>query len=144
MAAKRLLPFIGLLLCSVSAQGSWLDRWAVHGVIVQKTVCPSPLSQSLGIDAIYKLEVRDQRRNLHRQMVTREVFLAYEVGDHFDSTASLDTALANKTRPARKEPVKFLVKMKVDDSPEPPATGPRNRVASAYFTPDALPEREGF
>jgi hypothetical protein len=145
MLGKRLLPFVCLSLFCLRAEGSWLDHWAVRGVVVQKTFQPGPFSQSLGTDGIYKLEVCDQHRRVHRQMVSREVFLAYEIGDQFDASASPESRLVAKDPPVRKREVpKVRVAMTVDRSPEPPAAGPRNRLASVYFTQDMLAEREGF
>jgi len=145
MPGKRLLPFICLLLCCVGADGSWWDHWPIRGVVVEKFFRPSPFSHSLGTDGFYKLEVRDEYHRLHRQLVSREVFLAYEVGDQFDSSASLESCRVTKLQPAR-EPMapKVRVAMTVDASPEPPAAGPRNRLLSVYFTQDMLAEREGF
>jgi len=117
----------------------------VRGIVVQKTFQPGPFSQSLGTDGLYKLEVRDEHRRVHRQLVSREVFLAYEIGDQFDASASLESRLAAKDQPVRERSApKVRVAMTVDPSPEPPAAGPRNRLASVYFTQDMLAEREGF
>ncbi len=59
MRSKKLLPFIAiaLLACSIAHAGPF-TRWAVRGVVVNKTFCPTPLSHSLGLDGIYRLEVR--------------------------------------------------------------------------------------
>lgn len=54
----------------------------MRGVIVNKTFT-TPLSHSLGVDGIYKLEVHDEKNLVHHQMVPRDVFLAYELGDKF-------------------------------------------------------------
>jgi hypothetical protein len=145
MPGKRLLLFICVVFCCGRAQGSWLDHWPVRGVVVQKTFRATPFSQSLVVDGLYKLEVRDQNHRVHRQIVPREVFLAYEIGDQFDSSASLDKPVAVKAEPVRKpsEP-KVRVAMAVDSPAEPPAAGPRNPLAGVYFTQDMLAEREGF
>ena len=145
MPGKRLLPLVCLLLFCLRTEGSWLDHWAVRGVVVQKTFQPGPFSQSLGTEGVYKFEVRDEHRKVHRQLVSREVFLAYEIGDQFDASASLESRLAAKDQPVgEREAPKVRVAMTADPSPESPAAGPRNRLASVYFTQDMLAEREGF
>ncbi len=55
---------------------------------MSKTFRPTPLSHSLGLDGIYRLELRGEDKKVRRQMGTREVFLAYEVGDQFDDHAT--------------------------------------------------------
>jgi len=145
MCGKKLLPFCCLLLFCASVDGSWLDRWTVRGVVVQKIFQPFPISRSLGMDGSYKLEVRDEQGKVHRQMVPREVFQAYEIGDRFDSLGYPGNHVGVKVEPAKEpRPPKVRIAIKVDPSPAPPAAGPRDRFASIYFTQDMLPEREGF
>jgi hypothetical protein len=77
MLRKNLLPlaFYILLGCSVT-QGSPFGSWSASVVVVDKTLRSMPLTHSLGVDGIYKLELRDKNNRVHRQMVTRVVFLA--------------------------------------------------------------------
>jgi hypothetical protein len=147
MTGKFSLAFVcTLLLGCAGAQGSWLDDWTVRGVVVNKSFRPTPLSDSLGVDGIYKLEVRDEKNRVRRQMVTRVVFLRYEIGDRFDASVPFSPRLATEQirKLIRVETKKRLVQEKIDDSPPPPATGPRDRLLSACFTQDMLPETEGF
>lgn len=58
-------------------------------MVVNKTFRPTPLSFSLGVDGIYQFELRGSDKKMRRQMVTREIYLAYEVGDAFDEQAGL-------------------------------------------------------
>lgn len=57
---------------------------AYDGTIVRKESRILPFSESLGIDAIYKFELRDRAGQLHWQMVTPEVFASYAQGDYFN------------------------------------------------------------
>ncbi|HEX3817253.1 MAG TPA: hypothetical protein VHW03_03075 [Chthoniobacterales bacterium] len=57
---------------------------AYEGTIVHKEFRILPFSESLGIDAIYKFELRDRAGQLHWQMVTPEVFTSYSQGDYFN------------------------------------------------------------
>lgn len=67
-------------LLSVAA---FLVSTASAEVIVKKTFRPLPFSGSMGLDGIYKIELRDANNRVHRQMVTAEVFNRYAVGDDF-------------------------------------------------------------
>ncbi|MGH8095184.1 MAG: hypothetical protein ACREIF_17240 [Chthoniobacterales bacterium] len=147
MLGKNLLPIVFILVLSCAlAQGSWLDRWVVRGIIVNKTFRPTSLSGSLGADGIYKLEVRDERNAIHHQMVPRSVFFAYQIGDQFDAGVRL------RPRDEREKTARIALdeaRTRRDSttsrvSPAPPATGPRNRLVNACFTQDTLPETEGF
>ena len=144
MRTKKLLPFvvIALLHCSVAQAGPF-GSWAARGVVVNKTFRPTPLSHSLGVDGIYRLELRGEDKKVRRQMVTKEVFLAYEIGDKFDE----------QTKPAAvKEARVAATAAAVEPAPKAPSladvmestTETRNRLASANFPREMLPETEGF
>lgn len=57
---------------------------AYEGVIVEKRFRPAPFYDSMGIDGIYKFQLRDASGQIHSQMVTPDVFASYEVGDYFN------------------------------------------------------------
>jgi hypothetical protein len=57
---------------------------ASRGTVVSKSFRALPFSESLGLDALYKLELRDENNRVHSQLVTPEVFRQYRVGDYFD------------------------------------------------------------
>lgn len=76
-------PNILLLLLAALLTGC-----ASEGFIVQKTFRPLPFSYSLGLDGVYKFDLRDERDAMHEQMVTREVYVKYEVGDYFSDRHS--------------------------------------------------------
>lgn len=85
MLCKNLFPLaFSILLCGAVAQGAPFGSWSAHGVVVNKTFRSTPLSHSLGVEGIYKLELRDKDNKIRRQMVTRKVFLAYQIGDEFN------------------------------------------------------------
>lgn len=144
MRTKKLLPFVVLaLLCASVAQAGSFGRWAARGVVVNKTFRPTPLSHSLGVDGIYRLELRGEDKKVRRQMVTKAVFLAYEIGDKFDEQA----------RPAAiKEARVAATPSVVEPAPKTPsladvmgsAIETRNRLASANLPREMLPETEGF
>jgi hypothetical protein len=127
-----------LLMLALSA---FLSGGALHGVVVQKIFKPLPLSYSLGIDGIYRLEVRDGSNRVHRQMVPREIFSLYEIGDEFDDRATPEQIRRrNQALRARAEQAARLAeraaKAKLSASDE--------RVAQLFLRPDMLPETEGF
>ncbi len=145
MRTKRLLPFvvIALLGCSVAQAGPF-GRWAARGVVVNKTFRPTPLSHSLGLDGIYRLELRGEDKKVRRQMVTKEVFLAYEIGDKFDEQAKLAgvkearvaAAAAPVVEPAPKSPsLADVMASTIETKP---------RLVSANLPREMLPETEGF
>src|SRR5581483_8523996 len=72
----------------------------IHGVVVDKHFKPLPLAHSLGVDGIYDLELRDDKNHLHRQMVTRGIFLRYDIGDVFDDRASKPKLAEQTATPA--------------------------------------------
>jgi hypothetical protein len=57
---------------------------AYKGTIVQKAGRPLPFAYSLGIDATYKFALRDHLGHIRWQLVSREVFNSYQVGDYFN------------------------------------------------------------
>ncbi|MEO7165768.1 MAG: hypothetical protein ABI016_01890 [Chthoniobacterales bacterium] len=81
MRGKEILQFVLVdLLGSSATQAAPFGHWSAEGVIINKTFRATPLTHSLGVDGIYKFEVRGKNKKVRRQMVTREVFLACEVG----------------------------------------------------------------
>ncbi|CAN5552525.1 hypothetical protein BH20VER3_BH20VER3_24090 [soil metagenome] len=135
MRAQRYLPLVLLALISSSlAQAGPFGSWAARGVVVKKEFRPTPLSQSLGVDGIYRLELRGSDQKVRRQMVTRGVFLAYEVGDQFNES---DEAGAAK----RKSPV---AEEALAVSEKEPETVADNRLVTLNFPREMLRETEGF
>jgi len=57
---------------------------AYQGTIVQKAAQPLPFAYSLGIDGSYKFALRDRLGHVRWQLVSAEVFHAYQVGDYFN------------------------------------------------------------
>ncbi|MDQ3116623.1 MAG: hypothetical protein M3Q86_08465 [Verrucomicrobiota bacterium] len=145
MRSKKHLPFIAiaLLACSIAHAGPFA-RWAARGVVVNKTFRPTPLSHSLWLDGIYRLEVRGPDKKVRRQMVTKEVFLAYEIGDEFDEQIG-HVAVKGKSVPVE-------ASVQVAATPQSPSLADvleakdesRDRLASANFPREMLPETEGF
>jgi hypothetical protein len=62
---------------------------AYEGTVVRKEYRPLPFSYSLGIDGIYKFELRDRAGRIHSQLVTPLVFANYEIGDYFNDLQPL-------------------------------------------------------
>ncbi len=77
-----------------------LSSCAYDGTVVQKEFRPLPFSESLGIEGIYNFQLRDRAGQIHSQMVTPEVFIAYQVGDYFN-----DLQLPASVRPAAPSPL---------------------------------------
>lgn len=139
MLRQTLLPLacsIGLV-CA-AAQGSPFGSWSARGVIVNKTFRSTPLTHSLGVDGIYKFELRDKDNKVRRQMVTRAVFLAYEIGDQFD-----DLAAPRKSRKADVA-AQRMAAAELDASQAATKVAIKDRLANVHFTQDMLPETEGF
>ncbi len=133
MRVPKFLPWILLALISCTlAKASPFGSWAASGIVVKKEFRPTPLTQSLGMDGIYRLELRGEDQKVRHQMVTRDVFLAYEVGDRFNEI--------DKAGEARKEPTLAAVPA------EGPAEGPTpdERVAQLNLPREMLRETEGF
>ena len=109
MFARKLLPLVLSFILSVTfADGGSFGGWAARGIVVKKEFRSTALPRSAGIDGIYRLLLRGEDQKLRRQMVTRELFLAYEVGDRLMSTrarppwhAGALRALQNRTRARR-------------------------------------------
>ena len=57
---------------------------AYQGVVVEKRFRPVPFSASLGLDAMYNFQLRDNAGQIHSQMVTPDVFASYRVADYFN------------------------------------------------------------
>ncbi|MBA3609140.1 MAG: hypothetical protein H0W43_11640 [Chthoniobacterales bacterium] len=127
------------LACSIAHAGPFA-RWAARGVVVNKTFRPTPLSHSLGLDGIYRLEVRGPDEKVRRQMVTKEVFLAYEIGDEFDEQTG-HVAVKGKSVPVE-------ASVQVAATPQSPSLADvleakdesKDRLASANFPREMLPE----
>src|SRR5450432_1375808 len=78
----RLTTLVGL------ACGLLLSGCAYQGTVVRKDFRPLPFLYSLGLEGIYRFEVRDRDGQIRDQMVTADVFDNYEVGDHFNDLAA--------------------------------------------------------
>lgn len=78
MRSTVILVLLGILL---------LAGCAHEGTVVRKEFRPLPFRDSLGIEGIYRFEVRDREGYVHRQMVSPEVFANYRVGDYFNDRA---------------------------------------------------------
>ena len=61
---------------------------AYQGTIVEKRFRPLPFSASLGVDAMYNFQLRDNTQQIHSQMVTPDVFASYRAGDYFNDLES--------------------------------------------------------
>ncbi|HXA08838.1 MAG TPA: hypothetical protein VNW28_02580 [Chthoniobacterales bacterium] len=127
-----------ILLGGAVAQGSPFGSWSASGVVVNKTFRSTPLTDSLGVDGIYKLELRDRDNKVRRQMVTRAVFLVYEIGDEFN-----ELAWRHKTPKARITS-QHAVAAEADNSSPVTKVAIKDRLANPHFTQDMLPENEGF
>ncbi len=92
--SMRFNLFIGLVSILI------LSSCAYEGTVVRKDFRELPFSESLGIEAIYHFELRDRAGQIHSQMVTPQVFAAYEVGDYFN-----DLQLPADIRPAAPSPI---------------------------------------
>jgi hypothetical protein len=121
---------------------AFLSGGGLQGVVVEKMFKPLPLAHSLGVDGIYRLQVRDSENKLHRQMVSRQIFNLYEVGDQFDdSIAPAEVSHRKQAAQARK-------KVTIELAAETPARTERPamdaRTAQVFLKHDMLPETEGF
>ncbi len=133
-----------LLLLTLSA---WLSGGSMHGVVVKKTFKPLPPASSLGVEGIYRLELRDQENNLHRQMVSREIFALYEVGDEFDHGLAPAEILRRKQAPSvqEKEAAKVAAPVRKTKSVTKPKRMVTNKPAVRLFLrQEMLAETEGF
>ncbi len=135
-----------LLLFTLSA---FLSGGNVHGVVVNKTFKPIPGAHSLGVDGIYRLELCESDRTVRRQMVSRAVFQAYEIGDEFDDRVAPEEARRlNTARRAKAEEaarVAALEKQRAEEMVEATAlNAPEKRLVRLFRRQDMLPETEGF
>ena len=135
-----------LLLFTLSA---FLSGGNVHGVVVNKTFKPLPGAHSLGVNGIYRLELREAGQTVHRQMVSRTVFLAYEIGDEFDDrVAPAEARRQNAARRAQEKEAARLAEVeeqRADVVAEAPAQNvPDKRLVKLFRRQDMLPETEGF
>ena len=87
-----------LFICLISVL--ILSSCAYEGTVVRKDFRELPFSESLGIEAIYHFKLRDRSGQIHSQMVTPQVFAAYEVGDYFN-----DLQLPADIRPTAPSPI---------------------------------------
>jgi len=143
MHRRSLLPLGVLLLWSAGLHANIFDRWVPRGVIVGKIFRASVPAGPSGTEGIYKLEVRDEHKKIHRQMVSYAVYRAYEIGDRFDPAAPLPSTHSLRQEIAAEEK-KASLALRVAESPPPPAMGPPERVRHPSFTQDMLPETEAF
>ncbi len=51
---------------------------------MEKRFRPIPFQESLGLDAMYNFQLRDNTGQIHSQMVTADVFASYRTGDNFN------------------------------------------------------------
>lgn len=129
MRAPSFLLWVLLVVISATlAEAGPFGSWAASGVVLRKEFRPTPLTQSLGLPGIYRLELRGKDRKVRRQMVTRDIFLAYQVGDRFNEL--------DRTVEAEKESIPVAV----------PAQGPDldERVATLNLPREMMREMEGF
>ncbi len=140
---KKLLSL--LILAVVLANASALyanpfDNWSAHGIIVNKIFKPTPLTDPLGVQGVYRFEIRGDDNKVHRQLVPQDVFRAYEIGDEFDARdanhkvrdARRKTIAAEKMRMEARRAV-----VQIRDLPNPKSTG-------RILSPEMMPETEAF
>lgn len=133
-----------LLLLTLTA---FLGGGSIHGVVVNKTFKPLPVAHSLGMDGIYRLELREADQTVHRQMVSRAVFLAYEIGDEFDDRVPPEEARRrNLARREKEKAAVRLAELAKEQAEEEAAERsiPDSRLAQLFLRQDMLPETEGF
>jgi hypothetical protein len=136
-----------LLLFALSA---FLSGGNVHGVVVNKTFRPLPGAHSLGVNGIYRLELREADQAVHRQMVSRAVFVAYEIGDEFDDRVAPEEARRkNEARRAEAEETARLAQLEKQRAEEMIAQATSQstsdkRLVRLFRRQDMLPETEGF
>lgn len=80
-----------------------LSGCANEGVVIEKRAVDSPFTYSLGMDASFKLILRDQQGNVRSQLVTPDVFNRYEVGDYFNDQQPGPTHRETTTTDTSKE-----------------------------------------
>jgi len=79
----------------------FLSGCAFQGVVIEKRFRPLPFYDSLGMDGIYKFELRDRAGHVRTQMVTPQVFAAYEVGDYFSDLRPVPWSNPNDVKSTR-------------------------------------------
>ncbi|MEO5753177.1 MAG: hypothetical protein ABIR38_00530 [Chthoniobacterales bacterium] len=89
---------LALVICLAAAL--LFSSCAHEGTIVRKAVRALPFAGSLGIEAIFRFEVRDREGHIHRQVVTPEVYARYKVGDYFNDRERPAFRSELQTRPA--------------------------------------------
>ena len=87
---------------------AFLSGCAYQGIVTEKRSRPLPFYESLGMDAIYNFQLRDNAGAIHSQMVTPEVFASYRVGDRFDDLQP-PPASADKEMPEFRAPPPELI-----------------------------------
>lgn len=130
-----------LLLLTLSA---FLSGGGLHGIVIKKTFKPLPLAGSLGVEGIYRLELRDGENKSHRQMVSREIFSLYDVGDAFDDRLA-PAEVRNRKEAAQARAAKaaaLAVEVESKEGAERPNSDART--AHLFLRQDMLPETEGF
>ena len=78
----------------------FLPGCANQGTIVRKQFQLLPFSLSLGLEGLYRFEVRDRAGRIHRQLVTPDVFDQYALGDYFNDRKPSPPASRRPAGPA--------------------------------------------
>jgi len=97
-----------------------LSGCSYEGRIVRKQFTPLPFYASLGVRGLYRFEVRCRDGQIHRQVVSADVFADYKPGDYFSD------------RPQQ------------ISSPAPPAEGPHTTVPAHFMIALALRPLEHY
>ena len=82
------------------ACGILLSGCANQGTVVRKDYRELPFLYSLGVEGIYRFEVRDRDGHIRDQMVSPEVFANYQEGDYFNDLAAPPSRWRAPTGPA--------------------------------------------
>ena len=85
------------------ALAAFLTGCAVEGVVVEKNSRPLPFFDSVGMDGVYKLKLRDSQGNISSQMVTPEVFAQYPSRRLFQRSAGRPAIACSNGRHPRGE-----------------------------------------
>lgn len=121
----RLLPALFL--------ASLLGGCAFEGVVVRKTAQALPFAYSTGTDASYKFTLRDRAGAVHSQLVSADVYYAYQVGDYFNDLAPAPPSHAQGYSKDFKETRPLSIPETI------PAGAPRFQ--QIPLRPDAVPSR---
>jgi hypothetical protein len=89
------------------AATAFLSGCAFEGVVVEKRFRPFPFYDSVGVDGIYKFELRDRAGQIHSQMVIADVFASYEVGDYFNDLQPPSAHSPKDSKAVPSRPVKI-------------------------------------